>query len=286
MAFLCGVYGEIVLMDFSGSHRLENIKGLNLFNMHQKSDDGEESYHAENIEVSISLPGGQNITTDTQSVKIQARADGAIHYIELLGPIMPQDEAYNAGKKLYTAFSIPYDRLEKWKMDVESVGVAAKTVANAQGMYYPHIFIEIRHSMNRLYPWTILMSLGWIDENEERHNESWGHENNPKPPPGLETVSLEPPSGRTYSRADAWEEANRRQEELDKQLGQVRGPDGQLINSSDSSPVERAERRTQKLDEQAAQNREATPPWWLVALPFVVLSGWFAFRIYVKHRGS
>jgi len=279
-------HGEVIKMDFTKSHTLEDIKGLEVFNMYQRSVDGDESYYAKDVNLSISLPGGQQIGTATQSVMIRARADGSIHNIELLGPIMPQEEAYNAGKRLYSAFSIPYERLENWRMAVEAEVGAPKTVANAQGLYYPHIFIEIRHSMNRLYPWTILMSLGWIDEDEEKHNESWGLENNPRPPAGLETVSLEPPSGRTYSRADAWDEANRRQEELDKRLDQVRGPDGQLIEYAERSNRDRPDRRPQLQDEEPSRNAGISSAWWLMLLPFMIICGFFAFRFFTRSHAK
>jgi hypothetical protein len=235
--------GQEVRMDFSRSHTLNDIVGLELMRLFQTSKNGDKSYFSTNPEILISLPSGQKIVTKTQSLEVRAKADGTLIYVRILGPIMPLDEVYETSKILYSVFGVPHDRLEKWKSIADSEGSSAQTVlgGNYDGMY-PPVYINVMHSMNKLYPWTISLSFGWNQIKDDQRDEAWGRENNPKPPPGLEIVSLEPPSGKTYDRADAWVEANRRQDELDKKLGQVRRPDGQLISGPQDPPKERADK--------------------------------------------
>ena len=147
-------------MDFRQSHTLDDIVGLELMKLFQTSENGDKSYFSENLEVLIFLPSGRKVITRTQSLKVQAKADGTLIYVRILGPIMPLDEVYEAGKKLYSAFSIPHDRLEKWKPEAEAAGHDAKSVSGGDhNGIYPSVFIEILDSMNRMYPWTISFSL-------------------------------------------------------------------------------------------------------------------------------
>lgn len=281
----CVTHGQEIQIDFRDSHTLKDIVGLEIMKLFETSKNGERSYYGKNLEILVFLPSGQQIQTETQSLKVQSNADGSLKYVQILGPVMPLTEVYEAGKTLYDAFGISTQRLEKWHPKAEAAGHDAESVSNAQANYYPHVFIEIVDSMNRMYPWSISMSLGWIDEDPERHSEAWGRENNPKPPPGLEVVSLEPPSGKTYDRADAWVEANRRQEELDKKLGQVRGPDGQLISGSQDLPKERAEKPRSSVAVKPTDviTEKSVPfPWWLIASFVVIfvlaLAGWLKAR--------
>jgi hypothetical protein len=279
--------GQEVRMDFRNSHTLNDIVGLESMKLFQTSENGDKSYFSKNSKIIISLPSGQKIVTRTQSLNVQAKADGTLIYVRIFGPIMPLDEVYQASKTLYSAFSIPHDRLEKWKPEAEVAGHDAKSVSSAQSAYYPHLFIEILDSMNRFYPWTISMSLGWIDENPVKHTEAWGRENNPKPPPGLEVVSLEAPSGKTYDRADAWVESNRRQDELDKKLGQVRGPDGQLIRGPQDLPKERVEkpRSSAAVEPTDVITEKSNPfPWWIIVSSIGILV--FALTIWLQRGNS
>jgi len=272
-------------MDFRNSHTLDDIVGLELMKLLQTSVSGDKSYFSENTEMLISLPSGQKIVTKAQSLKVEAKANGTLIYVRILGPIMPLDEVHEAGKKLYNAFSIPHDRLEKWKSIVDSEGSSAKTMlgGNYDGMY-PPVYINVIHSMNKLYPWAISLSFGWNQLEDDQRDEAWGRENNPKPPRGLEVVSLEPPSGKTYDRADAWVEANRRQDELDKKLGQVRGPDGHLISGPQNPPKERPEKRLEnpsenKIEKQTTESSSLLQRmWWLVLLPLSLILTWFLSR--------
>jgi hypothetical protein len=284
----CATHGQTIEMDFRDSHTLENIRGLEKMKLFQTSTNVEKSYYSENFEVSILLPADQKIQTKTQSLKVQAKADGTLIYVQMLGPIMPLDEAYEAGKRLYSAFSVPHDRLEKWKSIADSEGSSAQTVlgGNYDGMY-PPVYINVMHSMNKLYPWTISLSFGWNQIKDDQRDEAWGRENNPKPPPGLEIVSLEPPSGKTYDRADAWVEANRRQDELDKKLGQVRGPNGQLISGPQDPPKERAEKpRSSVAVKPTDVITEKSSPFslWIIVSSIGILI--FALTIWLQRRNS
>lgn len=275
-------------MDFRNSHTLDDIVGLEFMKLFQESGSGDKSYYSKKSEIIISLPSGQKVATKTQSLKVQAKADGTLIYVRILGPIMPLDEVYEGVKKLYSAFSIPHDRLEKWKSIADSEGGSAKAMlgGNYDGMY-PPVYINATHSMNDLYPWAISLSFGWNQLEDDQRDEAWGRENNPQPPPGLEVVSLEPPSGKTYDRADAWVEANRRQNELDKKLGQVRGPDGQLIGGPQVLPKERADKpRSSVAVKPTDVNTKKSSPflWWIIPSSIAILV--FALAIWLHRRKS
>ena len=274
--------------DFRESHNLRQVLA-NPDQLPLLEDRGKSGkiFYAQNATIEVILPGGQKVETSSQALMIDVTPDGTVTVFEISGPIMPLDDAYEAGKKLYSAFGIPTHRLEKWRSEAVAAGHDAESVSNAQASYYPHVFVKIVDSMNRMYPWTISMSLGWIDENPEKHSEAWGHENNPKPPPGLEIVSLEPPSGKTYDRADAWVEANRRQDELDKKLGQVRGPDGQLISDPQDPPKERAEKPRSSVAVKPTDviTEKSSPfPLWIIVSSIGILI--FALTIWLQRRNS
>lgn len=280
------VYGQEIQMDFRDSHRLEDIAGLESMKLFQNSEEGDKTYLAENVTISISFPSGQKVLTKAQSLKLQAQPDGTLRYIRMVGPIMPLDEVYEAGKKLYSAFSAPLDRIEEWKSQADLEGRSAKTLlgGNYEGIY-PPVYINLIHGMNKLYPWAISLSFGWNQLENDQRNEAWGRENNPKPHPGLEVVSLEPPSGKTYDRADAWVEANRRQDELDKKLGQFRGPDGQLISEPKNLSTERPEKPRAAII--AKSNDVITEkiipfPWWLI-LGFIAILV-FSITVWLQRR--
>lgn len=275
-------------MNFRDSHTLNNIVGLERMELFQTSENGGKSYYSKNLETLILLPAGQKLQTKTQSLKVQSDVDGNLQYIQILGPIMPLEDVYQASKSLYSAFSIPHDRLEKWKREAEAAGHDAKSVsAGDHNGIYPSVYIETLDSMNRLYPWTISFSLSWNILSKDKRDEAWGQENNPKPPPGLEVVSLEPPSGKIYGRADAWVEANRRQVELDKKLGQVRGPDGQLISGPQNLPKERAEKPRSSVAVKPIDvitEKSFQIPWWIMVSSIAILA--FALTIWLRLRKS
>lgn len=272
--------------NFQESHNLEEVleNSDQLPILEDRGENGKIFYTA-NASIQVILPGGQIIRTTSQALMVDVAPSGDIIVFKISGPIMPLDEAYEAGKKLYSAFSIPHDRIEEWKFKADLEGSSAKTVlgGNYDGIY-PPVYINIMHSMNKLYPWTISLSFGWNQLKDDERDEAWGRENNPKPPPGLEVVSLEPPSGKTYDRSDAWVEANRKQDELDKKLGQVRGPDGHLISGPQNPPQERPEKRLEKASENKIEKQTTESSsllqrmWWLALWPLALILIWVLSR--------
>lgn len=274
------LFGVDFSFDFRESHKLGEVLE-NFDQLPVLEDRGERGkiFYIKDASVEVILPGGQFVRTGSQALIIDAKIDGTISNFKISGPIMPLNEAFEAGKSLYTAFSIPHDRLEKWHPKAKSAGHDAASVSNAQSTYYPHVFIEIKDSMNRMYPWSISVSFGWIDEEPEKHSEIWGRENNPKPPTGLEVISLEAPSGKTYDRADAWEEANRRQNDLDRKLGQVRGPDGRLVVTQEGLPIE----LPNKSESPAEKPRSLVWIYWMLG---VLILGGVGVLVWNSRRGS
>jgi hypothetical protein len=275
--------------DFRESHNLDEVleNSDQLPILEDRGENGKVFYTA-NASIRVILPGGQIIRTTSQALMIDVTPEGNITVFKISGPIMPLDEVYETSKILYSVFGVPHDRLEKWKSIADSEGSSAQTVlgGNYDGMY-PPVYINVMHSMNKLYPWTISLSFGWNQIKDDQRDEAWGRENNPKPPPGLEIVSLEPPSGKTYDRADAWVEANRRQDELDKKLGQVRRPDGQLISGPQDPPKERAEKPRSSVAVKPTDviTEKSSPfPLWIIVSSIGILI--FALTIWLHRRNS
>ena len=224
---------QVLKFDFSDSHELEKAVGnmAQLKLLENKGKHGKE-YFASNMQVEILLPGGQVITGNLEHLGISVFTSGLISNFRMQGPPMPVDEAYESGKVLYSAFSIPHDRLEAWRPNA-GTGRDVKSVMAGNGRkYYPSINIEIRPSFSERYPLNTSFELSWNILRDDDRNESWGKANNPKPPPGLERVSLNAPSGKTYDRLEEIRELNEKSAEFDRQMGQVRGPDGRIIRES------------------------------------------------------
>lgn len=291
--FILLLVARLFAADFSFDFRESHNLGEVLENPHTLpllEDRGERGkiFYIKNASIEVILPGGQTIRTTSQGLMIDVTPEGTITVFKISGPIMPLDEVYEASKILYSVFDVPHDRLEKWKSIADSEGSSAQTVlgGNYDGMY-PPVYINVIHSVNKLYPWTISLSFGWNQIKNDQRDEAWGRKNNPKPPPGLEVVSLEPPSGKSYDRSDAWVDANRRQEELDKKLGQVRGPDGQLISSPQDLPKERAEKSRSSIDVKPTDviiEKSSPFPWWSIVSSIGILV--FALTIWLQLRNS
>ena len=112
-----------------------------------------------------------------------------------------------------------------------------------------------------------------ILRNDDR-NEIWGKANNPKPPLGLETVSLNAPSGKTYDRFEEIRELNEKSAEFDRQMGQVRGPDGRIIRDS-------KKRQTDKEIQNVSENHSpAAHPFWLwIVIAGIAITGLFLWKL-------
>ena len=110
---------------------------------------------------------------------------------------------------------MPIDRLENWRKSILEDDRQPQSLSNANRNYQPTISLEVQHSMDSLYPWYLYIELVWSELNGKR-DEVWGAAYNPKPKPGFERLSLDPPSGKFHNRKDMFEESSKEQRELKK----------------------------------------------------------------------
>ncbi|NQW99011.1 hypothetical protein HQ447_00010 [bacterium] len=270
---------RVLKFDFRDSHVLQKTVGAmtELRLLEDKGKYGKE-YFASDVQVEIFLPGGQVITGDLEHLGISVFTNGVISNFRMQGPPMPVDEAYRSGKILYSAFSIPHGRLEAWRPNAGS-GRDVTSVMDGNGRtYYPSINIEIRPSMSERYPLRISFELSWNILRDDDRDESWGKANNPKPPPGLDRVSLNPPSGRKYDRLEEIHELNERSAEFDRRIGQVRGPDNSIIRENKRPQVDK---RSQYEPENPSLSDRSFWNWTVIAA--IGLAGLSIWRL-LKRR--
>ncbi len=193
------------LLDFRTSHTVQQAVAAGITTRDFKQGENEVLHVMGPENLVIALPGGQQVHWKTSFGTFVSGADGSLRNLEVFGPVLPADEAYAVALKAHQAFGIPTDRLENWKQETASKGRFAMAFSNGQNAFYPHVFIEMQHSMNALYPWHLRVELSWNGLPQDKHDEAWGAAHNPRPPPGFENVSFDAPSGRTYDRADAYQ---------------------------------------------------------------------------------
>lgn len=266
---------QVLRFDFRESHDLgkavDDMAQLQL--LEDKGKHGKE-YFASNVQVEVLIPGGQVITGSLEHLGISVSAGGIISTFRMQGPPMPVDEAYKAGKILYSAFSIPHERLEEWRPNAGS-GRDVKNVMDGNGRgYYPSVNIDIRPSMSERYPIKISFEFAWNILKNDNRNESWGKANNPKPPPGLERVSLNAPSGKTYDRLEEIREINEKGQEFDRQMPQFRSPDGKIFHETKQP---QADKKPQDLPENSSP---ADHYFWLwIVIATIGLAGLSIWRL-------
>lgn len=222
-------------IDLRHSHDVRQILSTGLNYKETPDFDGRKVIDIERSDLVFILPGGLSLQVKARRCSLTVNANGKIRTLTLHGQILPDEEAYQVALKLHQAFTIPTDRLEGWRLGIVGKGRDAPTFSTGKKEYYPHIFIGMQSSMNTLYPWYLMIELGWNAEADDTRDERWGDANNPRPPEGLERVSIDSPSGRTYDRKDAYVHLFKAQQELDEKLGQKRDSKGRLISSPISS---------------------------------------------------
>jgi hypothetical protein len=264
---LCSTTHAQVVVDLQKQHTLEQIKASGVKLRGFEGDPG--FYVIEDTDVILKLPGGQELRSKIEHGSFRASTNGVLTSLEIHGPIMPNDEAYEVAKKIHHTFHIPTDRLEQWKSAIVGKGRDAPNFTNANNDYYPDVFFEVGDSMNPLYPWYMRIEVGWNALSDDKRDESWGTANNPKPPPGLERVSLDSPTGKTYDRKDAYAHLKKQQDELDRRLGQVRDASGHLVNPQPPAPKKTPEAKPSAPSEEPT----SSTPWSVVLLLIVAAIG-------------
>ena len=265
-----------VVLDFQKQHTLEGVKasGVKL-----RSFVGDPNFYTlDESDLVLKLPGGQEVRAKAKHASLTTNPSGLLQSLQIHGPILPTDEAYQVAQKVHHAFRIPTDRLEQWKIDIAGKGRDAPNFTNANNDYYPDLFFEMGSSMNTLYPWYMRIEVGWNALSDDKRDEAWGQANNPRPPAGLERISLDSPTGKTYDRKEAYAHLKKLQDELDQRLGQVRDASGHLVNSQQPAPKEAPEAKPSAPREEPTSSM----PWSVVAVLIVAAIG--LLWLWLKNR--
>lgn len=277
-----------VLVDFTQSHELEKVlsSGIKVRELPLSGTARQFSLYSQNV--IIRLPGGQDIQANVDDGWMEAQENGKLIMFYFSGPIVPTSEAYEVASSVHRAFGIPLERLDNWRKNVEGKSRGAPKYTNGQRNYYPNVFVEILSSMNSIYPWHLRVELSWNVEKDDKRDEAWGAAHNVRPPQGLERVSIDAPSGKTYSRKDANVPLLKAQEELDRRLGQVRDANGFLVKPSpvpqvnDEPPKPAPESKLEPKPESVITQRVEPPSngWiaWTVAVIGVISGLWLWFK--------
>ena len=142
---------QVLRFDFRESHDLgkavDDMAQLQL--LEDKGKHGKE-YFASNVQVEVLIERRSGHHRELGTFRYQCIGGaGIISTFRMQGPPYARwDEAYKAGKILYSAFSIPHERLEEWRPNAGS-GRDVKNVMDGNGRgYYPSVNIDIRPSMS------------------------------------------------------------------------------------------------------------------------------------------
>ncbi len=275
---------NLVELDFTRSHDLESVLDAGLA-VREFPDSQGRTFMLSPQEVLLHLPGGLSIQQRITHGSMDADEKGNLSSLNLYGDLMPIEEAFRTAKRVHFALGKPTTNLEKWFVENQGKGEVREGESFPFGDNtgrYPSLHFTIRSSMNTAYPWAFSFSMGWnlLPRNKDR-DESWAASNNPRPPEGFENLSLNPPSGRIYDGKDAYRHLVGRQEEVDRIHGQVRGPDGRLIEPpSVPEPEERSELPGLDSD---TENPGLFPSLWIIG--GVLLLGVVVILVRALRRG-
>lgn len=272
-------FGQDIVIDLRKGHDLQNVLSSGLKFQEFPSGKNRRNFVFENQKIAILLPGGREIHTKATTGSFTSVEGGKLILLDVEGPILPDNEAYEVALAVHRSFGISLDRLDEWKRNIQGKGRDAPAFSNGLLTHYPSLYIEVRPSMNLLYPWGIRIDLGWnIDDNDER-DESWGEVNNQPPPNGLEKISLDSPTGRFHDRKEAYKDIIKAQEDFDKKMGQVRDVNGNLINASHVHGTAKT-----KAPESSLIGKPASPTSWRIIVVLIVVANGLLWLLVKKRK--
>jgi hypothetical protein len=223
-----GLESAPVVLDFSRSHTMEDVRRSGL-NFKRLSDLGHSVAYVyeEDRDVVVLLPGGRKISQRISIAHLKEK-DGILTRLALHGGVTPQDQAYQVAGTFCDSFNLSHDKLEAWyqlnfgkKYDNEPLNISA------DDKYYPAVALELFPSFSTTYPWSIRFHIqwNWTEHRGKDEEQTWRD----FPAPAMPEISLNPPSGLKYDRADDFKpyieslEANFRQSKKAKSQAQGAG---------------------------------------------------------------
>lgn len=223
-----GLEAAPAVLDFSRSHSMEDVRRSGL-RFKRLSDFGHSVAYVyeEDRDIVVLLPGGRKISQRISIAHLKEK-DGVLTLLSLHSGVMPQDQAYQVAGTFCDSFNLSHDKLEAWyqlnfgkKYDNEPLNISA------DDKYYPAVDLELFPSFSTTYPWSIRFHIqwNWTEHRGKDEEQTWRD----FPAPAMPEISLNPPSGLKYDRADDFKpyidrlEANFRQSKKAKSQAQGAG---------------------------------------------------------------
>lgn len=248
-----GLDAAPAVLDFSRSHTIEDVRrsGLKI-----KLLTGYKGSHLayvfeEETDVVVILPGGRKIIQKITIAHID-EVDGVLTLLSLHGGVMPQDQAYQVAGTFCDSFNLSHDKLEVW-YQLNLGKQYDTTVLNlyADDKYYPAVDLEIFPGFSTNYPWSIRFHIEWNWSKQRGRNEeqTWRE----FPAPAIPEISLNPPSGLKYDRADdfkpyiasleaAFGQSQKAKVQGSGYTGGTTAPPGDVAPKAPADPVDRGDR--------------------------------------------
>lgn len=195
---------EVRVADFSNEHSIETLTNSNVLYSEDAGRDYGRGFFLKKQNIIVRFPGGREIQQKIEDGSAEATETDLLA-LALNGPILPTEEAYLIATVLHQSLGLSMQPLKVWYETNKDKGRDSKSYIAGNTKLYPTIGISIRPSMNELYPWYIRLTVGWNLTRHKDWNEAKAAVENQPPPPGLERVTLDSPSGTVYERTQAYQ---------------------------------------------------------------------------------
>ncbi len=202
-------------IDLSENHHIDRVleSGLNYKVYDAGPGRGSPFVRFMDQDVEVLFPGGRAVYLRVRRANFTYERDGQIITASLFTELMPDNEAANLARIVMTSFNQSTSDIERWEKEVaegiDHYPSRFEDLRTATGWnHYPNLIFRIKDSQNPTYEWEGELGLRWSSRQyPEGWSESQAAIDNPKPPPGYERISLNPPSGRFYDRVEGIEMA-------------------------------------------------------------------------------
>lgn len=228
-------------------------------------------------EVLLRFPAGRELSLSVRRGSFSAAYNDKAHLsmISLFTQAMPADEAANLMRIVLRSFGCPTTDVDRWEREVaegKHTYSSFKELATSTGWeHYPILIFRIKDSQNPTYEWEGEIMIRWT---AARYPDGWDEAqasiHNPKPPAGYERISLNPPSGRFYSRIEGIEIAT--------------GLD--LTPEVENTATDRPAKESEVTDptevtfaKPAEESVEKSSNWWLWLVGAVVVVGGIGWAV-------
>lgn len=262
-----------VVLDLSRSHSVEDLKRSGLRVKEIAGGLHGQAYSFENQDIELLLPRGRSVKQTVVLGTIDTK-EGYLTDLFMYGNVMPQDQAVKVAHEFIKTFGLSLGPLNKWETqnrDKARNGEPFSVSANLN--FYPRIGIGIKPSMNGLYPWVVNLSLSWSWDKQRDWNEDrvWRE----LPPPAATAISLDPPSGQTYERREAYKESLEEQAKFEKELA-TKGATS-TPTATHSNPTKATQKPSPVV--QSEPSKSSPLPWIIGAILLLAVAGGILLKL-------